>query len=95
MRWVHALMSSFLTISGSRLALFRFWMFENAVHIGVPMSSRGFCSSINLSAFSLCSFRLKSHGFPCSSFPVRSSDTPVMTPSRGCLRAISATLGAE
>jgi hypothetical protein len=26
---------------------------------------------------------------------VRSSDTPRMIPSRGCLRAMSATLGAE
>ena len=33
------------------LALFKFWMFENAVHIGVPMRSIGFCSSSICSAF--------------------------------------------
>ena len=86
---------SSLTTSGSRLALFKFWICENAMHIGVPMRRTGFSKSMRRSASALISGSLKFQGTPSLLHVVRSSARPGNKPILGCLRAASDTRGAE
>ena len=70
-------------------------MFEKAVHMGVPMSKTGLCSSMSLSAFFLIAGSLKSQGLSSSSLPERSSARPGRMPMYERRFAIAVTLGAE
>ena len=70
-------------------------MFENAVHIGDPISSWGRCTSKSFSASSNLARLLKSQGSPFEFDVVRSSAIPGIVPSLGCRFAVAMTLGAE
>ena len=100
-RWQHhvrctrAFSISAATIRGSRLALFKFWMFEKAVHIGDPIRSCGCSSSSSFSASFRLAGSLKSQGSPLEFVVVRSNASPGMMPSLGFLPAVAVTLGAE
>ena len=70
-------------------------MFENGVHVGLPIRRAGLCSFSKCSARFLCAGMLKSQALPFSSLQVRSSATPGMMPMCECRAAAAVTLGAE
>jgi hypothetical protein len=65
---------------GSRFLLLMYCQVLNAVHMGVPTSNVGFCSSSSFSAFNLMLGLEKSHGSPFSSGTVRSKANPNAMP---------------
>ena len=95
MRWVLALAISAARISRSLMALFKFFILEEAMYIVDPIKSRGRSALKSLSPSALRSGSLKSEGLPSGAAIFRSNARLVTIPSLGCRAGAVDTLNAQ